>query len=91
VGRYALKLITSYVVTSAIAVGVGMVLAIVLQPGSGVTGFKLASVADIAQKQSLIDWLVSLIPVNLFEALSTGNLLQTIFSAALIGVGIQLV
>lgn len=91
VGRYALKLITSYVVTSAIAVGLGMVLAIVLQPGSGVTGFKLASVADIAQKQSLIDWLVSLIPVNLFEALSTGNLLQTIFSAALIGVGIQLV
>jgi Na+/H+-dicarboxylate symporter len=34
--------------------------------------------------------LVSLVPVNPLEALSTGNLLQTIFSAALIGVGLQL-
>jgi Na+/H+-dicarboxylate symporter len=91
VGRYALKLIASYTVTSAIAVGLGIILAVFLQPGAGVTGFKLAEVSDIAQKQSLIDWLVSLIPVNPFEALSTGNLLQTIFSAALIGVGIQLV
>ena len=90
VGRYALKLIFSYVVTSAIAVGLGMFLAIVIKPGVGVTGFKLAAVS-VAQKQSLLDWLVSLIPVNPFEALSTGNLLQTIFSAALIGVGIQLV
>lgn len=91
VGRYALKLISSYIVTSAIAVGLGMVIAVILQPGAGVTGFKLTQVSEIAQKQSLIDWLVSLIPVNPAEALSTGNLLQTIFSAALIGVGIQLV
>ena len=91
VGRYALKLITSYVVTSALAVCLGIVLAVLLQPGVGVTEFKLAEVSIVAQKQTLIDWLVSLIPVNPLEALSTGNLLQTIFSAALIGVGIQLV
>lgn len=91
VGRYALKLIASYVVTSAIAVCLGIVLAFFLQPGVGVTGFKLTEVFEVTQKQSLIDWLVSLIPVNPFEALSTGNLLQTIFSAALIGVGVQLV
>ena len=57
----------------------------------GVTGFKLAEVPIVVQKSALIDWLVSLIPVNPFEALSTGNLLQTTFSAALIGVEIQLV
>mgnify|MGYP002777023239 CR=1 FL=1 len=91
VGRYALKLIFSYAVTSAIAVGLGIALAIFLKPGVGVTGFQIAEVSQIAQKQSLIDWLVSLIPINPLEALSTGNLLQTIFSAALIGVGIQLI
>ncbi|PSB64662.1 dicarboxylate:amino acid:cation symporter DAACS family protein [Chroococcidiopsis cubana SAG 39.79] len=91
VGRYALKLISSYAVTSAIAVGLGIFLAIVLKPGVGVTGFQIAEVTQVTQKQSLIEWLVSLIPVNPLEALSTGNLLQTIFSAALIGVGLQLI
>jgi Na+/H+-dicarboxylate symporter len=91
VGRYAAKLMISYVVTSAIAVGLGMLLAVLLQPGAGMTGFTLAAATQGTQNQSLIDWLVSLIPVNPLEALSSGNLLQTIVSAALIGVGIQLV
>jgi len=43
------------------------------------------------QNAAQIDWLVSLIPVNPLESLSTGNLLQTIFSAALIGVCIQFI
>lgn len=48
VGRYVLKLISSYLVTSAIAVGLGIILAIFLQPGVGVTGFKLAEVPIVA-------------------------------------------
>ncbi|MBW4694835.1 MAG: dicarboxylate/amino acid:cation symporter [Lyngbya sp. HA4199-MV5] len=91
VGRYAIKLIMSYVVTSAIAVCLGMLLAMLLQPGVGMTGFIVASGVQQAQSQSLVAWLVSLIPVNPLEALSSGNLLQTIVSAALIGAGIQLV
>ncbi|MBC7972174.1 MAG: dicarboxylate/amino acid:cation symporter [Verrucomicrobia bacterium] len=91
VGRYAVKLIFSYVVTSAIAVCLGMLLAVVLQPGAGIAGFTIPSGSNHAQSQSLVDWLVSLIPINPLEALSSSNLLQTIVSAALIGVGIQLV
>ncbi|MBW4470339.1 MAG: dicarboxylate/amino acid:cation symporter [Stenomitos rutilans HA7619-LM2] len=91
VGRYAIKLILSYVITSAIAVSLGMLLAMLLQPGVGVTGFSVANGLQQPQSQSLVVWLVSLIPVNPLEALSSGNLLQTIVSAALIGVGIQLV
>lgn len=89
VGRYTIKLIISYLLTSSVAVGIGMVLAMVLQPGLGVTSSATVDLSAIAQKPSLIDWLVSLIPVNPFEALSTGNLLQVIFSSALIGVAVQ--
>ncbi|XHX76255.1 MAG: dicarboxylate/amino acid:cation symporter [Stenomitos frigidus ULC029] len=89
VGRYAAKLMLSYAVTSAIAVGLGMLLAVLLQPGAGMTGLTAAATQG-TQSQSLIAWLVSLIPVNPLEALSSGNLLQTIVSAAFIGVGIQL-
>ncbi len=90
VGRYTLKLMTSYAITSAIAVGLGMVTCSILQPGVGITGLTLPVATIHQQSLSLLDWLISLVPVNPLEALSTGNLLQTIFSAALIGVGIQL-
>ncbi|MBW4551550.1 MAG: dicarboxylate/amino acid:cation symporter [Aphanocapsa sp. GSE-SYN-MK-11-07L] len=87
-GRYVIKLLTSYLVTSGIAVAVGMAIVTLLQPGAGITGFTASSTVS-TEHQSLIDWLVSLIPVNPLEALSSGNLLQVIFSAALIGVAIQ--
>ncbi|MER3478502.1 MAG: sodium:dicarboxylate symporter, partial [Leptolyngbya sp. ERB_1_2] len=91
VGRYAVKLILGYCLTSGIAVALGLVMAIVVQPGIGVSSSSDVQISAIAQQQSLIDWLVSLIPTNPIEALSTGNLLQVIFSAALIGVAIQLI
>jgi Na+/H+-dicarboxylate symporter len=91
VGRYTLKLLLCYVVTSAMAVGLGMGMAMVVQPGAGVTGFSLATTVDGQQGQSLLAWLVSLVPTNPLEALSTANLLQIIMSAALMGVAIQFV
>ena len=90
VGRYTVKLMTSYLITSAIALCVGMGTAYFLQPGSGVTGFSISENMSITAAPSLISWLVSLIPVNPLEALSTGNLLQIIFSAILLGIGVQL-
>ena len=90
VGRYTVKLMTSYLITSAIALCVGMGTAYFLQPGSGVTGFSISENISITAAPSLISWLVSLIPVNPLEALSTGNLLQIIFSAILLGIGVQL-
>jgi len=90
VGRYTAKLMTSYVITSTIALGVGMATAYLLQPGSGVEGFTLPESLTVTAAPSLVTWLVSLIPTNPLEALSTGNLLQIIFSAVLLGFGIQL-
>ena len=90
VGRYTVKLMTSYLITSSIALCVGMGTAYILQPGSGVTGFSISDSLTLTEAPSLISWLVSLIPVNPLEALSNGNLLQIIFSAVLLGIGIQL-
>ena len=90
VGRYTVKLMTSYVVTSSIALGVGMGTAYLLQPGGGVTGFTVSEAINVTESPSLVTWLVSLIPVNPLEALSTGNLLQIIFSAVFLGIGVQL-
>jgi proton glutamate symport protein len=90
VGRYALKLLLCYAGTSAISLILGMATCLLLQPGAGVSGLAVPASTTAAHSQSIMDWLISLIPTNPVEALSTGNLLQTIFSAALVGVGIQL-
>jgi proton glutamate symport protein len=90
VGRYVLKLMTCYVVTSAISLCIGMAVAICLQPGAGVTGFELPAALEKTAAPDAIEWLVSLIPTNPLGALSSGNLLQIIISAALFGTGIQM-
>ena len=90
VGRYVLKLMTCYVVTSFISLCIGMTVAVFLQPGAGITGFEIPAATEATAVPDSIDWLVSLIPINPLGALSSGNLLQIIFSAALFGTGIQM-
>lgn len=89
-GRYVLKLMTSYLVTSFVSLCLGMTIALLLKPGVGLTGFKVSESMSVTPAPALVDWLVSLVPTNPLEALGTGNLLQVIFSAALFGIGIQL-
>jgi len=90
VGRYTAKLFSSYIVTTLVSLSIGMTVAFFLQPGSGLSGFEMPQSATTSEAPSLIDWLVSLIPINPLQALSEGNLLQIIFSAGIFAVGIQL-
>jgi proton glutamate symport protein len=90
VGRYVLKLMTCYVITSFISLCIGMTVAVCLQPGAGMTGLAMPVATNSIAAPDSIEWLVSLIPINPLGALSSGNLLQIIFSAALFGTGIQL-
>ncbi|MDX1298969.1 MAG: dicarboxylate/amino acid:cation symporter [Pseudomonas sp.] len=88
VGRHAGRLLVGYVLTSAIALALGMLVAQWLSPGSGAES--LASQApESRQADSLSQWLVALVPNNPFTALSSGGLLQVIFAAALIGIAMR--
>jgi proton glutamate symport protein len=89
VGLYTAKLLLSYLLTSIVAVSLGLLVAVWLQLGVGVTGFALEAVTETTTAPNLIEWLIHLIPTNPLAALSSGNLLQTIVSGALIGIGIQ--
>jgi proton glutamate symport protein len=89
-GRYILKLITIYLLTGLVALGLGMGMALILQPGAGITGFALPATINGQASPDLLKWLVELIPVNPMAALSSGNLIQIILSAVLFSIGIQL-
>ncbi|MDN4526004.1 dicarboxylate/amino acid:cation symporter [Fictibacillus fluitans] len=91
IGSYTIKLLPLYIITSAVALAIGMVTAYLLKPGTGVSIKEVGQGPDAQKGQSLVDWLVSIVPTNPFEALSTANLLQVIISAILIGVAMNLV
>lgn len=85
VGRYAGKLLMLYVLTSAVALAIGMGMAAWLTPGLGVDSAQAAGV-EARDPTPLAQWLVGLVPKNPFEALAEANLLQIILAAALVGV-----
>lgn len=91
IGSYTIKLLPLYIITSAVALAIGMVTAYLVKPGTGVSIKEVGQGPGAQKGQSLVDWLVSIVPTNPFEALSTANLLQVIISAILIGVAMNLV
>lgn len=89
-GKVGVKIIGFYLLTSAFAVAIGLLMGNLFQPGQGLT---LAGSADVAgkvlAKPSLVDTLLNIIPKNPFGALSSGNVLPTIFFAIIFGIGIS--
>lgn len=89
VGRYLLKLGLGYLLTSVLAIGLGLIASTVFHPGSGMGAWHSGEVVRAGTQINLLDWLIGLIPVNPFKSLSDGNLLQIIVCGALVAIGIQ--
>ena len=90
VGRLTWKLVFLYIVTNLVALVIGMSTAAILKPGNSVNDLGELTTQEAAEGQGILEWLVSIVPANPFEAFATGNLLQVIFTAILIIVGIRL-
>lgn len=88
-GRIGIKTLTIYLSTTAVAVGIGLVVSHLIQPGLGMTidaSHKFAAKAA----PSFIDTIVDIMPKNPMEALSSGNVLQIIVFAIFIGIAINI-
>lgn len=93
-GRIGFKTVVYYLVTTAIAIIIGLTVAFTISPGKGVnvdtTGLAVPEAAA-AEPQGAITTLLNIIPENPFTALANGSILQIIFFALFIGLGITLV
>ncbi|MFA1822912.1 dicarboxylate/amino acid:cation symporter [Virgibacillus oceani] len=90
IARYTTKLMSLYVVTSAVAIVLGLVVAFIVRPGNNAEAISTGDASAADEGYSLVEWLVSIVPSNPFEALASGNLLQVIVIAALVGTAINL-
>ena len=88
-GRVATKTLLFYLITTAAAVTIGLILANLLQPGVGLN----LSTEGLKAKQftppALKDTLMNLIPLNPVEAMANGAMLQLIVFAIIFGFGVS--
>ncbi len=91
-GRVGIKILAFYLVTSALAVIIGLILANFVKPGLGfhVVGDEAIKVA-LAKAPNLADVFLNIIPTNPIESLAKGDILPIIFFALCFGVAISLV
>jgi len=91
VGRIGLKTVMWFLGTTLFAILIGLFFANLLNVGTGVTiptPDDAAGVTESAEGFTVIDTIVNIVPVSIFEALAENNLLAIIFFALLLGFSI---
>ncbi|MGD9567385.1 MAG: dicarboxylate/amino acid:cation symporter [Sedimentibacter sp.] len=86
-GRIGGKTMSYYLLTTAFAVTIGLILANLTNVGGGYT-IPVDAKVEIAAAPNVIDTLLNIIPANPLKALVDGNMLQIIAFALIIGAGI---
>lgn len=96
VGRMGLKTLGYFIFTTVLAITIGLILANLVRPGSGLSQDVQARIQKTTeaqgaidvqklQKPSTIQILIDIIPTNPIKAFTEGNMLQIIFLALLFG------
>lgn len=97
-GRIGLKTIIYFEIVTTVAIVVGLLLANLFQPGTGIDMSTLGTV-DISQYQkttqevqhdhAFIATILNLIPSNVFAAIARGEMLPIIFFSVMFGLGLS--
>lgn len=88
-GRVGIKTVFFYMITTMLAITVGLTLANIFDPG---VGFTLPADASFKVKEapSIVDTLVNMVPTNPIKAMVEQEMLQIIVFALLCGIGLAL-
>lgn len=98
VGRVTGKAMIYFLFFSTLALVVGMVVANVIKPGSGLNidpalleGDKVSGFVEKAQDASIVDFFMNIIPKTLISPFVSGDILQILFVAVLFGIAVAAV
>lgn len=90
-GRIGIKTLAFYLSTTAFAVVLALVGGNIINPGKGIQLENIATTTvKTPETKPFVDILLDMIPINPIEALATGNMLQIIVFAILLGVALSL-
>jgi len=88
-GRVGIKTLLFYLTTTAIAIALAIVAAIIVEPGVG--AHAIAHDYAIKKSPTLVQTLINIIPENPIEAMTDTKMLQIIVFALLFGISIALI
>ncbi len=86
-GSIGIKAFVLFILTTVGAIGIGLALGIILEPGRGVD-LGGATPQELAPAGPVADQLISIIPLNPIAAMVQGDVLAIIFFAILFGAGV---
>jgi proton glutamate symport protein len=101
-GRIGIKTFAIYIITTALAITIGLVIANLIEPGTYLDGdvkerligsYHSDQEANIEEhlELSIPDFLVSIVPRNPFHAIAEGRMLQIVFFAVIFGITLTLI
>ncbi|MCH1429239.1 MAG: dicarboxylate/amino acid:cation symporter [Chlamydiales bacterium] len=91
-GRVGAKTLFMYLATTAVSICIGLGMAYIVKPGTGITIDTEVSVFKVAEETpSMTSLLVSVVPENPAEALTSGNVLQIIVFSLFLGLSIIMI
>lgn len=90
-GRIGGKTVGFYLITTACAVTLALIMANILNPGMGVKVIETATEVKEATAPFIMDIFVNMIPTNPIQAMVEGNMLQIIFFAMICGIAITII
>jgi proton glutamate symport protein len=96
VGRVGGKTLLYFEVVTTIAIILGLFIANVIHPGTGINMQELTkssidtyvATSETVAHHSFADTFVNIVPTNIFEALTSGNMLSVIFFSVMFGLGV---
>jgi len=89
-GRIGTRTLIFYVITTMIAIGVGLIIVYTVRPGATLHLVAKTSSENGHNATTLIDFIFSIVPSNPFESFAKGNILQIIVFAILFAFAITL-
>lgn len=86
-GRVGIKTLAFYLTTTALAISLALAVANIINPGTGLdTSSVTTADVTIAEKTSMADTLLNIIPKNPVASLANGEMLPLIFFAVFVGI-----
>jgi aerobic C4-dicarboxylate transport protein len=97
VGRVGAKALLYFEVVSTFALGIGLLVVSIIQPGAGMNADvskldtrALATYTAKGDSQSTIDFLINIIPNTVVDAFAKGDILQVLFFALMFGFALSI-
>ena len=88
-GNIASKTIALYLLTTAIAVSISLIVGSIFQPGSGYLMAETTALKDLPEGQGIYQTIVNIVPANIIDAMAKNQMLAIVFFSILFGLALN--